>query len=188
MRLKVAPFRIYVDEVTALRRPQMSIRDAYGRLYDADLYYVYGYIVPGKGIRFRVLASASEKPFRLLSDQYNAVIDIKTVIGGEIVIHPPKEEKIKEKYASVIDDISWKYKVSDDVYQTRFMGELDRFRDPCDPDRLRLPYDKGPKMVTVEICGMDGNVPYGSGPGKKMLLVLYEDGKYYVKEKVIQGF
>ena len=69
MRLKVAPFRIYVDEVTALRRPQMSIRDAYGRLYDADLYYVYGYIVPGKGIRFRVLASASEKPFRLLSDQ-----------------------------------------------------------------------------------------------------------------------
>ena len=176
MLLRRAPFRAYVEEVTAIAMKDLKIKDTDGKTYDEDMYYVYSFIDQKAGIKFRILAAAKREPFEILSDKYNANVPWNVVKTENLIPHPVKEDEIRNRFKDVIREIEEKYACPYDVRETRFWGWLDLMRKPDHPDIITAPYNGGDTLVTVQIIGLDGAVPYCCCLETGRMMKLYYEG------------
>ena len=184
MKLQNAPFRGYADELIAFRRPLSGIRDAEGKLYDADLYYAYCCIDEKDGIRFRFLACAREEPFEILSGDFDAWAGYHLMQNEELVPHPACEEEIREQYAGVIESLQKEYGASETVLRLRMIGLLDPYRVPGMPDYVDVPYAQEKKTVRIHLLGFYEGEPYGMCEelGRELSVVCYGE-TYRAEEK-----
>ena len=117
----------------------------------------YCYIDHEKGLTFELLALELENGnFLIAPKEYSYKLRCRPLLDEEIMIlKDVNTEVFKEK----IEAINETYKVSEDIFKTRYIKEIDDSRHSEYPDDVRvflLKKDKDPEACWVRITGTNG--------------------------------